>query len=563
MPSYFDELFDELDQIMDIVQSKRRMSETHKGILMKSRLFALKTKLNATILAEDLDPETRIMGYLKTIEKLKRILSCQDHRSKALFWYELHMFHQLLVAHIVMINGEGGKLGIIGLAHALADLLVGLEVKNPMSLLTDPSDPDWSKRVNIAYNIANGQVSLYSTLMQNLAFIPRDEAISFTSKILEGFTYIQELLEKTWNLEKILKSRVTIATEEEKIDSALVLANATYNMAIAHYNFWPRFGNRLEGFDPIVLHKQASTVDLFFEKVQSLIRQTDERLAELRDFMSKDRELKNVSLDQFSAYQFGQMQKKQVSKIIEMDSAVHEVISGERPSNFEALILSLHQMLENLSPYLANEKMMYGSAVGEIFASFTTYYLYLSGFFSIVLQQQKLFRKTQDILSVFLKDKGESHFPLVHVYNELAELAVTLEFQPEKIPAPEYGVKMKKINRLTDQLNYYPRERITIGVVKSILSYYRDENFEESLKDLEAIAEAYGIGSTIKMNLDRYCDYLRNTFEGKMEELDLSVEKSALDHFSVLQPDFAKLAEITGKAVVEYLPFNSLQLSVF
>lgn len=564
MSKIFESIFEELDQINDIIHPDKRYSETHKAILMKSRLFALKTKLNQSILAEDLDPEARITGYLQTIDKLKRILSYQHHESNALFWFELHMFHQLLVAHIIMINGAGGRLGIIGLAHALADLLVGLDVKNPMTLLTDPDDPEWPTRINIAYNLANGQVSLYATLMQQLAFMPKEEAVEFTSKILEGIGQVESLLERTWNPEKILKSRTSIATDEDKVNSVLVLANASYNLGIAHYNFWPRFGNRLGGIEGRFTKNQATTSSEFFKRVSSLLEQTDKRIEQLRQFMAKDRELKNIALDQFPSLQFSQMQKSQVAEITRMIEAIHNILNGEKlPSDSSKFLESFYLLLDSLSPYLANEQLMYNSVIGEVFASFSTYYLYISGFFSIEFQKPDILYRTQEKLAVFLKQEGKSHFPLVHIYNQIATLALDSRMFPEKIVGEEYMDRTNDYKELLESLNFYPREKLSLGVISTMISYYRGEGFAESMNYLKQITEDYGIEGKIKDTLEEVCSYLDKASKGEKTVLNHYVEPAALDHFSVLKPDFSKVAELSSKLELDYLPFNSLQLSVY
>ncbi len=557
--STLDELIMELDDIYNIVSNKdgRALSDVQRTIMMKSRSFSIKALMNKIMLDTETDVETKITNSIKLVQKVKKILSFEPNDHDLIYWYELHIFHRMMIASVVQANGQAGKLGLIGIAHTLSELLLGVNAKNTERLFVEKNHPEYVQRTMVAYNLANADAVIYGSLLHLLPFINEMEAFSYIEKLMSAFVTLDRISREAWDTEKFLEAKVSIANLNERVQGAVVVTLAPSTIAISLYNIFNKFS---KGIPEHLYREEILTGGSAREVVDTSLRFFDQSFSMMQDIILHTKQSSRYANFDVMTAPITQMFFFQYNNARILTECFSELLRYEETrdrSGFDEKAMKILALLESYKPYFSNVQFL-KSSMGEAMDSYLAYYIPLVTEYILESGALDVLTQFKNSLGVFLENQGMNYFPRSSLNYMISYITILLKYNIELFEL-ELDSILEHLSSLQELLVFFPKELAATSILECLLRYVNGEEVDTSTitSATEAITEA--TGKTLKIT--EYVEYLVSRLAGKDVEFDNDIhqKKWLFDAYSYIYPDFSEIMRKNGKPEIVYYPVNLWQ----
>jgi len=560
--SKVEELLSELENIHNIVSNKERRSLTdvQRSIMMKSRVFSIKTLMNQIIMDTETEVEQKINNSIRMVRYLKKILSYEPSEHDLTYWYELHIFHRMMIASIIQANGQAGKLGLIGIAHTLSELLLGIQTRDPTSLLIDKDHPEYTQRIMVAYNMANTDTVIYGSLLLLLPFIGEQEAYHYIEKLMDNFVILDQISREHWNVEKYLEAKVSIADLNQRVQGAVVVSLAPSTIAIGMYNIFNKFGSK----NPIPEHlfrkgviERGDARHLVDDSLR-YFEYSHKMMTEILGHIATSERYKNFDAQSAPIIQLYYFQYNNAKIITETFSEILTYLDTEDIAGFEKKATEILELLKTYQPYFANEQFL-KSSMGEAMDSYLAYYIPIITYYIIHSGKLEILEQFKETLGVFLQNEGRNYFPKSSLNYLISYTTVLLKYDPSRFL--EELVELKNSAETLEKfLIFFPRENMAADILGALFSYINGEN--PDLTKIERTASSI-IEATNNKNIKilEYVEYITKRFSGEEADFkdDIESRRWLLDAYSYIYPDFSEVMKQKNLPEIIYYPVNLWQ----
>ena len=198
------QVLDIMDEIMNIVDNTnwRDYSEVRTKILITRKTDDLKHILGEIPDDDLMSSEEASNFFEKILDKITRILGSLPQDKMPLQWYELELWRLRYASMYALQWGHAGELQVAGTAHALANVLMGIQTMDVQNLIVEWEHPEFEKRRKLILNYLSSAFLFFFSLCTSLNLIFKHDLEHWLSEGIKASEQYLKYMDKFWNVPK-------------------------------------------------------------------------------------------------------------------------------------------------------------------------------------------------------------------------------------------------------------------------------------------------------------------------------------------------------------------------
>ncbi len=558
---YFKEILAEIEDMFAIVQNSkwRSTSITRQKILIRAKIDTIKQKMVNYTLENLISSEAYSTFFEKILQKFTELQSFLDKDEMSIEWYQLELFRLRFASMYANLWGDAGNLHIAGTAHALAQVLMGIETLDVEHLLVDWTHPEFEKRRNMIMNYLSSAMLFFFSLCSTLYSIYDHDLIHWLEEGFKATAQFLQYVDVFWNIPKIIGL-------EQRL-------NKRHNYSI--------YGATFTGFDQIItflisnqryLYEQpvkkaipsnivnVSTPDEFFSSIFKLFNQFQKYIDDLKGHIEKG--TFDINDDPLNKPELKEtLLQLQLSKVVVKGYKIgydfHIKEETDRIDDLEREVIAvLDKFLSRFTEMMKNPAFI-SSQIADALRQILELLIFFKGIIALNQLDYKSLLELECKYACFFSDAGIKRYPSLN--GQLQMIKLTIDLKKENFK--DMLVYSDIFLLLADTIQYQSREIISFYLLGNLIQLIeskltRDDFIMKMKKKTEEIM--FSLPQTLESEVDIYLRNLEVALRNQPVKYNITrlVAQEYYDIFSVFIPDISNYAETKGYHDVIYLPFN-------
>ncbi|MBY9000458.1 MAG: hypothetical protein KGD64_06055 [Candidatus Heimdallarchaeota archaeon] len=558
------EVLDLMDDIKRIVSNTnwRDYSEVRVKILVNNKMDELKHVLGELPESDIFNSEEASTFFEKILDKITRILSNLPQDKMPLQFYELELWRLRYASMYALQYGQGGALQVAGAAHALANVLIGIETMDVQELIVDWEHPEFDKRRKLILNYLSSAYLFFFSLSTSLNTIYKHDLEHWVSEGFKASTQYIHYMDVFWDVPK------NIAHYKKTHRNVADPNYSPYYSTFAAVDYIITFLLDLQKFffnDSIKIDNFKDLVDItepeaFFESIEDLLAKAENYIADFKKhakegYFDLNEDPLNDSDIKETIYEL-QVTKVWIKGLITLYRAVIKDVTTELHILENTVIPELFQYIDKYNK-LFTEPNFIESQIADGINSTIIEILLFAGAATIKSKKRNHIEKIDNDYHMFFTEDGIKRYPILN--GLYTTLKVTLDIADEDYSKlQEYGYRLIKLSELT---LYEPRNSFAYALLGNMLLLIEGEMSKEKfLQETKAKFEELLplFSASIISELEIYISNLDLIMKGELASFNMGRLQSPkhYDPYSIFIPEISKIAEERNIGELVYIPFN-------
>ena len=556
-------IFEEIRNIVDNV-NWTDYSETRVKILLTNKMDDLK-HIVSDIPDDDLySSEDASIFFENVLDKITRILSSMPQDKMLFQFYELELWRLRYASMYALQWGHGGELQVAGTAHALANVLIGIQTMDVQNLLVDWDHPEFEKRRKLILNYLNSAYMFFFSLCTSLNLIYKHDFEHWMTEGLKGSEQYLKYLDHFWNIPK------SIQLEKKRFKNVRDPNYSPYYATFAGIDYIITFLLDLQKYffnDNVRTDINSNLVNLsdqesFLESLSKILEKGEFYVEDFKKYVNEGYfDLNEDPLNDDDIKET--IYELEVTRMwIKGLNSLYKLVIKDMSSEVEVLenevIPTVFGYIDKYN-HLFNEHDFVNSQMADAINSNLSEAIMFSGILAMKTQKTEFIEKIKRDYSFFFTIDGIKRYPTLN--GLFTTLLITLDLKNKDYTSLEnYAETMIEISNHTI---YEPRNTFSYSLLGNLvlllLNKKSKEEFVRIMKDKFENLLPYFSHSLIS-EIEIYLSDLSLALKGEPASFDMKrlLTPQYYDPYSIIVPEIGHLAEqnLIGKIV--YLPFNLL-----
>ena len=558
------EALDIMNDIYTIVNNInwRDYSETRVKILVTKKTDELKHILGELPDEDVFSSDEASNFFEKILDKITRILGDLPPDKMPLQWYELELWRLRYASMYALQWGHGGELQVAGTAHALANVLIGIQTMDVQDLIVDWEHPEFEKRRKLILNYLNSAYLFFFSLCTSLNQIYKHDIEHWLSEGIKASIQYLKYLDYFWNVPK------NIELEKKKYKNVRDPNYSPYYATFAGIDYIISFLLDLQKYffrDNLKIDTKEEIINLtepqrFLESLENLIDRGEYYISDFRKhvkegFFDINEDPLNDSDIKETIYEL------YVSKIwIKGLIAVNELIINENEEEINSLVKTvIPELFKYVDKYshLFNEEDFIHSQIADGINSILNEVILFSGVLAIQTGEDSDIEKIENDYRMFFTQEAMKRYPTLNGLFTTFKITNSIK-KDDLIHIEKYALNLIQLSEYT---LYEPRNSFSYSLLGNmvllILGSISKEDFLEKVRDkFEYLLPSFSEGLISEIEI--YLTDLNLSLNGEQASIDISrlLNPQYFDPYSIFIPEISKLAKKLGFEDIVYLPFN-------
>jgi hypothetical protein len=537
-------------------------SETRVKILVTRKTDDLKHILGELPDQDVFSSEEASNFFEKILDKITRILGNLPPDKMPMQWYELELWRLRYASMYALQWGHGGELQVAGTAHALANVLIGIQTMDVQDLIVDWEHPEFEKRRKLILNYLNSAYLFFFSLCTSLNLIYKHDIEHWLSEGIKASLQYLKYLDHFWNVPKniqLMKKKHKNVRDPNYSPYYATFAGIDYiiSFLLDLQKYFFRDNLKIDTNTEII---NLSEPDKFLESLQRLIDKGEYYIADFEKHVKEG--FFDINEDPLNDFDIKEtIYELYVSKIwIKGLIAVNELVINDN----EAV---LNEMLETVVP----ELFKYVDKYKNLFEEEDFIHSQIADGINAILNEVILFSgsvalktgRTEDINKIENDYKIFFTLDAIKRYPTLNGLYTTFKITNSIVKGDltnleRYAENLVQISEFT---LYEPRNSFSYLLLGSmillVLGKLPKEDFIKRIRDkFEYLLPSFS--ESLISEIEIYISNLELFLKGEQASFDMNrlLEPQYFDPYSIFIPEIGKLAEKLEFGEIVYLPFN-------
>ena len=558
------EALDIMNDIYKIVNNVnwKDYSETRVRILVTRKTDDLKHILSE-LPDEDIFSSDEASNFFeKILDRITRILGSLPPEKMPLQWYELELWRLRYASMYALQWGHGGELQVAGTAHALANVLIGIQTMDVQDLIVDWDHPEFEKRRKLILNYLNSAYLFFFSLCTSLNLIYKHDVEHWMSEGIKASIQYLKYLDIFWNVPKniqLMKRKYKNVRDPNYSPYYATFAGIDYivSFLLDLQKYFFRDNVNIDTKDEII---NLTEPDKFLETLQKLIEKGEYYIADFKKHVKEgffdinedplnDADIKETVYELF------------ISKIwIEGLIGINELVIKD---NEEALNHLVKTIIPELFGYvdkykhLFNDENFLHSQIADGINSILTEVILFSGAVAIKTGEESDINKIESDYSMYFTEEAMKRYPTLNGLFTTFKITNSI-IKDDFSNLEEYAYKLIK---LSDYTLYEPRNTFSYSLLGNILllvlGSISKEEFQNRIREkFEYLLPSFS--ECLISEIEIYLANLSLSINGEQASFDMDrlLAPQYFDPYSIFIPEIGKLAKKLEFGEIVYLPFN-------
>ncbi|MCG3226930.1 MAG: hypothetical protein H7645_08420 [Candidatus Heimdallarchaeota archaeon] len=558
------EALDIMNDIYKIVNNInwRDYSETRVKILVTKKTDELKHILSE-LPDEDIFSSDEASNFFeKILDRITRILGNLPPEKMPLQWYELELWRLRYASMYALQWGHGGELQVAGTAHALANVLIGIQTMDVQDLIVDWEHPEFEKRRKLILNYLNSAYLFFFSLSTSLNLIYKHDIEHWLSEGIKASIQYLKYLDHFWNVPK------NIQLEKKKHKNVRDPNYSPYYATFAGIDYIISFLLDLQKYffrDNLKIDSKGEIINLnepekFLVSLENLIdrgefyikdfkKHVDEGFFDINEDPLNDPDIKETIYELY------------VSKIwIKGLIAINELLINENEDEINSLVETVIPELFNYIDkykHLFNEEDFIHSQIADGINSILNEVILFSGVLAIRTGEVSDIEKIETDYAMFFTEEAMKRYPTINGLFNTFKITNSI-IKDDLVHIEKYALNLIQLSEYT---LYEPRNSFSYSLLGNmillILGSISKEDFLKKVRDkFEYLLPSFSEGLISEIEI--YLTNLNLSLNSEQSSIDVSrlLNPQYFDPYSIFIPEISKLAKKLGFEDIVYLPFN-------
>ncbi|NPD88818.1 MAG: hypothetical protein HGN29_08830 [Asgard group archaeon] len=540
----------------------RDYSETRVKILVTRKTDELKHIISDLPDEDIFSSDEASTFFEKILDKITRILSNLPSDKMPLQWYELELWRLRYASMYALQWGHGGELQVAGTAHALANVLIGIQTMDVQDLIVDWDHPEFEKRRKLILNYLNSAYLFFFSLCTSLNHIYKHDVEHWLSEGVKASIQYLKYLDYFWNVPK------NIQLEKKKYKNVRDPNYSPYYATFAGIDYIVSFLLDLQKYffrDNIKIDTKEEIINLrepekFLESLQKLVEKGENYIADFKKhvdegFFDINEEPLNDPDIKETIYEL------YVSKIwIKGLIAINELVINENEDEITSLVESvIPELFKYVDKYnhLFSEEDFIHSQIADGINSILNEVILFSGVIAIKTGKTSDIEKIENDYRMFFTEEAMKRYPTLNGLFTTFKITNSI-IKDEIINLEKYALKLIQLSEYT---LYESRNSFSYSLLGNmillILGSISKEEFQKNVRDkFEYLLPSFS--ESLISEIEIYLANLNLALNDEQSSFDMNrlLIPQYFDPYSVFIPELGMLAKKFEFKEIVYLPFN-------
>lgn len=540
----------------------RDYSETRVKILVTRKTDELKHIISDLPDEDIFSSDEASTFFEKILDKITRILSNLPSDKMPLQWYELELWRLRYASMYALQWGHGGELQVAGTAHALANVLIGIQTMDVQNLIVDWDHPEFEKRRKLILNYLNSAYLFFFSLCTSLNHIYKHDVEHWLSEGVKASIQYLKYLDYFWNVPK------NIQLEKKKYKNVRDPNYSPYYATFAGIDYIVSFLLDLQKYffrDNIKIDTKEEIINLrepekFLESLQKLVEKGENYIADFKKhvdegFFDINEEPLNDPDIKETIYEL------YVSKIwIKGLIAINELVINENEDEITSLVESvIPELFKYVDKYnhLFSEEDFIHSQIADGINSILNEVILFSGVIAIKTGKTSDIEKIENDYRMFFTEEAMKRYPTLNGLFTTFKITNSI-IKDEIINLEKYALKLIQLSEYT---LYESRNSFSYSLLGNmillILGSISKEEFQKNVRDkFEYLLPSFS--ESLISEIEIYLANLNLALNDEQSSFDMNrlLIPQYFDPYSVFIPELGMLAKKFEFKEIVYLPFN-------
>ncbi|MHA1407419.1 MAG: hypothetical protein ACTSSG_08575 [Candidatus Heimdallarchaeaceae archaeon] len=553
-----------LDEIYNIVNNVnwRDYSEVRVRILVTNKMDELKHVLGDIPENDVFSSEEASNFFEKILDKITKILGTMPEEKMPLQWYELELWRLRFASMYAMQWGQGGDLQVAGAAHALANVLIGIETIDVKNLIVDWSHPEFNKRKKLILNYLSSAYIFFFSLSSSLNQIYKHDLEHWLAEGLKASSEYLKYTKHFWDVKKNIELFKKIQRNVREPNYSPYYASfagidylISFLIDLQKYFFSEplNLGQLPEDLDISSYEKFFHTLNVLLDQAEFYVNDFKKHVKEGYFGLNED-PLNDTDIKE-TIYELG-ITKIWIKGLYSLYRIVVKDIAAELSILESIVVPELFKYIDRYKHLFDNPDFINSQIADGINATLEEVILF-AGVTAIKANKKHLLEKIDNDYRLFFSEESMKRYPTLNgLYTTFKVTLALMEGQYEKLIS--YAERLLILSRFT---LYEPRNSFAYSLLGNmLLMLLGKQTKEEFLANVKKKFE--GLMSSFSHNLiseiEIYLSNLELTLEGEQANFNVKrlLSPQYFDPYSIFIPEVGKLAKEKGFREIVYLPFN-------
>ena len=558
------EALDIMNDIYNIVHNVNwtDYSETRVKILVTRKTDDLKHILGE-LPDEDIFSSDEASNFFeKILDKITRILGNLPPDKMPLQWYELELWRLRYASMYALQWGHAGELQVAGTAHALANVLIGIQTMDVQNLIVDWDHPEFEKRRKLILNYLNSAYLFFFSLCTSLNHIYKHDVEHWLSEGIKASLQYLKYLDILWNVPKniqLMKRTYKNVREPNYSPYYATFAGIDYiiSFLLDLQKYFFRDNVKIDTNEEIINLREP---EKFLESLQKLIEKGEYYISDFKKHVEEgyfdinedplnDPDIKETIYELF------------VSKIwIKGLFAINEILINERTEEISTLE---DTVIPELFKYVDKYKHLFGeedflnSQIADGINAILTEVILFSGVLAIKIGKDADITKIENDYSMFFSDESMKRYPTLN--GLFTTFKITNSIIKDNLSNLEKDAN--KLIQLSEYTLYEPRNSFSYFLLGNMLllimgSKSKDDFLTDTREKFEYLLPSFS--ENLISEIEIYLTNISLALNGEQSSFDMDrlLIPQYFDTYSIFIPELSKLAKKLEFEEIVYLPFN-------
>jgi hypothetical protein len=500
--------------------------------------------------------------FEKILDKITRILSNLPADKMPLQWYELELWRLRYASMYALQWGHGGELQVAGTAHALANVLIGIQTMDVQNLIVDWDHPEFEKRRKLILNYLNSAYLFFFSLCTSLNHIYKHDIEHWLSEGIKASIQYLKYLDFFWNVPKniqLMKKTYKNVREPNYSPYYATFAGIDYivSFLLDLQKYFFRDNVKIDTKEEIINLRDS---EKFLESLQKLVDKGEYYISDFKKHVEEGHF--DINEDPLNDPDIKEtIYELYVSKIwIKGLIAINELLINERTEEIDTLeITVIPELFKYVDKYkhLFDEEDFISSQIADGINAILTEVILFSGVLAIRKRKVSDINKIENDYRMFFTEEAMKRYPTLN--GLFTTFKITDSIIKEDLTNLERDAK--KLVQLAEYTLYEPRNSFSYSLLGNmvllILGSISKEDFIKIVRDkFEYLLPAFS--ENLISEIEIYLANVKLALNGEQSSFDMDrlLVPQYFDPYSLFIPELGKLAQKLGFEEIVYLPFN-------
>jgi hypothetical protein len=555
------DIMDEIHNVVDNI-NWRDYSEVRTKILITRKTDDLKHILGEIPDDDLLSSEEASNFFEKILDKITRILGSLPQDKMPMQWYELELWRLRYASMYALQWGHAGELQVAGTAHALANVLMGIQTMDVQNLIVDWEHPEFEKRRKLILNYLSSAFLFFFSLCTSLNLIFKHDLEHWLSEGIKASEQYLKYMDIFWDVPKNIK------LQKKKFRNVRDPNYSPYYATFAGIDYILSFLLDLQRYffkENVNIDLRKEFIDIsdpekYFDSLHKLLEKAEYYVSDFKKhvqegFFDINEDPLNDSDVKETIYEL-EVTRIWVKGLHALYQSVMKDEQTELPILEQEVIPELFKYIDKES-HLFEKDDFVNSQMADAINSVLPEVILFAGVDALRAKKAENILKIDRDYSFFFEADGMKRYPTLN--GLYTTFKITLDLENGIFDNLENYAE--KLVILSDYTPFEPRNSFSYyllgNMILLILGKLSKDAFLEKIKNkFEDLLPSFS--HSLISEIEIYLFNLKLAFNGEFTSFNMKrlLTPQYFDPYSIFIPEIGKLAEAKNFGKIIYLPFN-------